>query len=157
AIQTLIKATQAAGISANAAPSAYTALKNMPYWENLFPAAAGGGLSATQAVAQAFNQNAPDYITALYNMDEGCDPACSIYGPFAFFADQYDSLAALSSIGKSNYNAMVLTLRKRFSHGYQFDVNYTFSQSKDMGSNVERGSAFGNYGAGGYSGFLVNS
>jgi hypothetical protein len=26
-----------------------------------------------------------------------------------------------------------------------------------MGSNVERGSAFGNFGAGGYSGFLVNS
>ena len=26
-----------------------------------------------------------------------------------------------------------------------------------MGSNVERGSAFGNFGAGGYSGFLINS
>jgi hypothetical protein len=157
AIQTLIKATQAAGISPNASASGYTGLANMPYWENLFPAAAGGGLSATQAVARTFNINAPDYITALYDMDESCSPACSIYGPFAFFADQYDSLAALSSIGRSNYNAMIVTLRKRFSHGYQFDLNYTFSKSKDMGSNVERGSAFGNYGAGGYSGFLVNS
>ncbi len=68
-----------------------------------------------------------------------------------------DSLAALSSLGRSNYNAMFLTLRKRYSDGLQYDINYTLSKSEDMGSNVERGSAFGNFGAGGYSGFLINS
>ncbi len=157
AIQTLIRATQAAGIPAGAAFSAYGVVPNMPYWENLFPGAAGNGISATQAIARAFNRNAPDYITALYDMDESCSPSCSIYGPFSYFADQYDSLASISSLGRSNYNAMILTLHKRFSRGYQFDVNYTLSESKDMGSNVERGSAFGNFGAGGYSGFLINS
>jgi hypothetical protein len=129
----------------------------VPYWENLFPGAANATLTATQAMARTFNRNAPDYITALYDADEGCSPSCSIFGPFAYFADQYDSLAGLSSVGRSNYNAMLLTLRKRYSHGLQFDVNYTLSNSKDMGSNVERGSAFGTYGAGGYSGFLINS
>jgi hypothetical protein len=90
-------------------------------------------------------------------MDQSCIPACSRFGPFAYFSEQYDSLAALSSVGRSNYHSMVLTLRKRYSDGLQFDVNYTLSESKDMGSNVERGSAFGTFGAGGYSGFLINS
>ena len=52
---------------------------------------------------------------------------------------------------------MVLTLRRRYSAGTQFDFNYTLSQSKDNGSQVERGSAFGNFANGGYSGFLINS
>jgi hypothetical protein len=157
AAQTIIKATQAAHIPASAPLDAYKVIANVPYWENLFPAAANATLSATQAFARNFNRFAPDYTTPLYNADESCSPACSIYGPFAYFSEQYDSLGALSSIGRSNYNAMVLTVRKRHANGLQFDVNYTLSSSKDMGSNVERGSAFGNYGAGGYSGFLINS
>ncbi|HSL21980.1 MAG TPA: carboxypeptidase-like regulatory domain-containing protein [Vicinamibacterales bacterium] len=157
AVQQLITNAQAAGLTGRSPAQAYAVLGAIPYWENLFPDAAGGGLNATQVMAQAFMRNAPDYITALYEIDESCDPACSIYGPFAYFADQYDSLAALSSVGHGDYHAMVLTLRKRYSSGYQFDLNYTLSQSKDIGSAVERGSAFGNFSNGGYTGFLLNT
>jgi hypothetical protein len=157
AAQQMITTAQSRGITGGSPASSYQGLPSIPYWENLFPAAAGGGLTATQAMTRAFMQNAPDYITALYDADESCSPACSIFGPFAYFADQYDSLAALSSVGRSNYNALQATLRKRFSHGYQFDINYTLAFSKDNGSSVERGSAFGNFGNGGYSGFLLNS
>jgi len=31
-----------------------------------------------------------------------------------------------SSIGTSNYHALQASLRKQFSHGMQFDFNYTF-------------------------------
>ena len=157
ASQALIRAAQAAGLTGSSPATAFAALANIPYWENLFPAAAGGGLTATQAIAQAFMANGPDWITALYDLDTSCDPACSVFGPYAYFADQYDSLAAVSSIGRSNYHGMVLTLRKRYSAGTQFDLNYTLSESKDNGSQVERGSAFGNFANGGYSGFLINS
>ena len=157
AVQGIINAAQARGLTSNSPAAAYAALANVPYWENLFPAAAAGGLSATQAVTRAFMLNSPDWITALYDMDTGCSPACSMFGPYAYFADQYDSLAAISSIGRANYHAMLLTLRKRYSGGTQFDINYTLSQSEDMGSQVERGSAFGNFSNGGTSGFLVNS
>ena len=157
AIQGSIRAAQAAGLGANSPAGAYAGLPAVAYWENLFPAAAGGGLTATQAMTQAFMANGPDWITALYEADTGCSPACSKFGPYAYFAEQYDSLAAISSIGRSNYNGLNLTLRRRFSDGVQFDINYTLAKSEDMGSNVERGSAFGNYGAGGYSGFLINS
>ncbi len=156
-IQALIRAAEAAGITANSPASAYQALANMPYWQNLFPDAAGNGLTATQAIARTFMQNGPDWITALYDLDTSCDPACSKFGPYAYFAEQYDSLAAISSICRSNYNAMLLTFRRRYSGGMQYDINYTLSQSKDMGSQVERGSAFGNFSNGGYSGFLINS
>ena len=90
-------------------------------------------------------------------MDTSCSPACSKFGPYAYFAEQYDSLAAISSIGRSNYNGMNLTLRRRFSDGLQFDINYTLAKSEDMGSQVERGSAFGNFSNGGNTGFLINS
>jgi hypothetical protein len=150
AAQQVIRATQAAG--GNVA-----AVGPIAYWENLFPGAAGGGLTATQGIAQAFDDNAPDYITALWLMDQFCEPSCSIFGPFSYFNRQYDSLAALSTLGHSKYNALQLSLRKGYSSGNQFDVNYTLSKSEDLGSAVERGSAFTSFSAGGYSGFLLNS
>ena len=157
AAQRMIGAAQAAGLSSNSPASAYAGLPAMAYWENLVPAAAGGGLTATQAITRAFMQNGPDWITALYDLDTSCSPACTKFGPYAFFAEQYDSLAAISSIGRSNYHGLNVSLRRRFADGLQFDVNYTLSKSEDMGSQVERGSAFGNFGNGGNSGFLVNS
>lgn len=156
----LIRSLQSLGIPAGAAVDAYKAVPNIAYWENLFPSAVNahpGVLSATQAIARRFNRDAPDYITTLWRADQFCVPGCSIYGPFAYMAPQYDSLAMISSVGYSNYHSMVLTLRKRYSKGLQFDVNYTLSESKDTGSQVERGSAFGNFGNGGYTGFLLNS
>jgi hypothetical protein len=157
AAQTIIAAAQGAGLTASSPASAYAGLPALAYWQNLFPAAAGAGLSATQAITRAFMQNGPDWITALYDMDTACSPACSRFGPYAYFAEQYDSLAAISSIGRSNYNSLNLTLRRRFSDGIQFDVNYTLAKSEDMGSQVERGSGFGNFGNGGNTGFLINS
>jgi Carboxypeptidase regulatory-like domain/TonB dependent receptor-like, beta-barrel len=157
AAQALIRAAQSAGLTRDSPATAFAALANIPYWENLFPGAAGSGLTATQAVALAFMANSPDWITALYEMDTDCDPACSIFGPYSYFSEQYDSLAAVSSLGRSNYHGLLLTLRKRYSNGTLFDFNYTLSQSKDNGSQVERGSAFGNFANGGYSGFLINS
>jgi hypothetical protein len=141
----------------NAAGGDVAQIGRIPYWENLFPDAAFDGFTATQNMAAEFGGNAPDYITALYNADEGCFPACSKFGPFAYFAEQYDSLAAQSSIGHSDYDALQLTLRRRFKNGYQFDLNYTLARGRDNGSELERGSAFDNFGSGGYSGFLTNS
>lgn len=147
----------ARNISPGAPASAYTAIGPIAYWENLFPGAAGGGLTATQAMARSFNAYRPDYISALFDADLFCEPACSIFGPFAYFSEQYGSLAASSTIGRSEYDALQMTFRKRFSQGYQFDVNYTFARAKDHGSSVEQGAAFGQGGLGGYSGFIMNS
>jgi hypothetical protein len=157
AVRKLIDASK--GIPRSAGASAYFGIPSIPYWENLFPDAAGflPGLSATQAMARSFNRAAPDYTTALWNADEFCFPACSTLGEFAFFTQQYDSLAVMSSTGRSEYNAMQVSLRKRWSKGYQFDVNYTLAHGKDHSSQVERGSFFTPFDNGGYTGFLLNS
>ncbi len=44
----------------------------------------------------------------------------------------------------SNYNGLNLTLDKRFSHGLQFQVAYTFSKSLDDTSQTVAGDTFGN-------------
>ena len=51
---------------------------------------------------------------------------------------QFTSMYGWSSIGKSNYNALQASLRKQFSSGVQFDLNYTYSKSIDITSTAAR-------------------
>ncbi len=55
-----------------------------------------------------------------------------------FLNEQATSMFAWSSIGRSNYNAFQATLRKQFSGGVQFDLNYTYSKSIDITSSATR-------------------
>ncbi|MFY9559180.1 MAG: carboxypeptidase regulatory-like domain-containing protein [Terriglobales bacterium] len=55
-----------------------------------------------------------------------------------YLNNQATSTFAWSSIGKSNYNALQATLRKQFSNGVQFDLNYTYSKSIDITSSATR-------------------
>jgi hypothetical protein len=110
----------------------------IPYFENLWPSAATGTLTATQAIYNLYAAQGGDYTTALLNLDDaGGDLCCSIFGPNAIFSSQYGSLAALRSLGSGHYHAMQWTLRKRFSAGFQFDFNYTYSKSIDLASIPE--------------------
>ncbi len=139
-------------------PGGIDAMAPIPYWENMFPNAAFDGYTATQNMAVLFTDNAPDYITALWIADQFEIPEYTPKGgAFSYFNSQYDSLAVQSSLARAEYNALQLTLRKRYSHGYQFDFNYTMGHSKDHASAVERGSFFTSFGAGGYSGFMIDS
>ena len=157
AAKQLIQSAQNAHIDSGADPAAYSGLAPIPYFENMFPDAAGDGLSATQRMAYAFNSVAPDWMTALYGIDEYCDPACSNLGAFAFFTPQYDTLAMQSTIGRSSYDAFQLSVRKRWTDHYQFDVNYTLGHAKDHASLLEGDQTFQQFGNGGYTGFMINS
>jgi hypothetical protein len=59
-------------------------------------------------------------------------------GPGNYLNNQATSMFAWSSIGSSNYNALQANLRKRFSNGLQFDLNYTYSKSIDITSAATR-------------------
>ena len=150
-------------------------VKPIPYWEHIYPAAAGpsstqiGGdcgqpgtscsgltsgplpanVTATQAMYDLFAFNHGNETTALEFADvpglvsaNGCYPACaSINGqqtPFTFYSPQYSSLYAWRSAGSSAYNAGQFSLRRRAGDSLQFDLNYTYSKSIDIGSNAER-------------------
>jgi hypothetical protein len=141
--QTYFQAAQALAIQArNGVP--IEQVQPVPFWENIFPDAANdpdavaGGLTATQRMYMEYQYIAPDYLTVLYDADAYCYPACSIFGPYAMFQNQYSAFTAYRSIGSASYHAMQWTVRKRFSGGNQFDINYTWSKSLDYGSAVER-------------------
>jgi Carboxypeptidase regulatory-like domain len=143
----------------------YTQVAPIPYWENLFPSAAGGGLTATQSMYQLFQANLDDEIVALQYADTTCFPACATLAgqsaptPYNFFMPQFSSLWGWRTSGNSSYNALNVTLRHAFAAGVEFDVNYTFSKSIDVGSNAERINVFDVNGAnvGGFSSQVINA
>ena len=112
----------------------------IPFFEDLFPGYAGNGLTATQNIYKsAWLTNPQSDTTAVQLIDASatsCSP-CSIYGPNAMFTPQYAALTAYRSIGSGDYNSFQFTMRKRFSSGIQFDLNYTFSKSLDLNSTRE--------------------
>ncbi|MEO8725591.1 MAG: hypothetical protein ABI383_05665, partial [Acidobacteriaceae bacterium] len=149
-------------------------IKNIPYWQNLFPNApagfyaSGGGLSfgcapgaasftgtptATQAMYDMYSCNIGNETSALFNADVQCAPACSTLGQYGYFDSQFSSLYAQATIGNSSYNAAQFMLRRQ-SGALQFQFNYTLSRSEDAGSNPERINEFTTFG---YSSQIINS
>jgi hypothetical protein len=59
-------------------------------------------------------------------------------GPYTFVDPQFAALYVWRSIGTAAYNALQVTLRRRMSHGVQFDLNYTYSKSMDISSDAYR-------------------
>ena len=58
--------------------------------------------------------------------------------PGEMLNNQLTTQYAWSSIGSSNYNGLQASVRKQFSHGVQFDLNYTYSKSIDITSSATR-------------------
>ena len=108
----------------------------IPYFEDMFPDAAGGGQSATQNIySQVWFPG--NETGSLYMLDILCIPGCGGITN-RFWPRQYASMYAWSSIGKSSYNAGQITLQHKMSRGIQMDLSYSFSKSLDMGSDAER-------------------
>jgi hypothetical protein len=150
------------GVDYFAAATAFAKLANantpvsqvqpIAYWQDLFPTAANGALSATQAMYQLFLQNwgpstfgASNFVNIF---DSFCQPACaSLNGappqPYEFYNTEFSALYAWSSMGNSSYNAGQFMLRSRNMHGLQFDFNYVYSKSLDVGSDAERVPTYG--------------
>src|SRR4029077_20245693 len=49
----------------------------------------------------------------------------------------FSSIFAQDTIANSNYNSLQASLEKRFTHGLQFQLSYTYSNSIDSGSSFE--------------------
>ena len=62
--------------------------------------------------------------------------------PTRFIQPQYGALAAWSTIGNSNYNALTVSLRQRLS-SLTLDLNYSFSHSLDDSSGLQSDFGFG--------------
>jgi Carboxypeptidase regulatory-like domain len=118
----------------------------------------GPTASATQAMYGLYSCFVHNETAALINTDVpgeaaenlpsatpgpgGCFPSCATLGgkvtPYAFFNPQFTSLYAWRNTGTSSYHGLQVTIRRGMTHGLQWDFNYTFSKSMDIGSNAER-------------------
>jgi hypothetical protein len=166
AAQTFSKAAYAGTPTASIQP--------IPYWENLFPQAAGQGLlsgtggtapcsggptpatpTATQNIYDMYYCNVGNETLSLELLDAFCFPACAGTGsnnlggfvgsagtPFQYYQPQFSSLYSWQTRGNSSYNGLQISLRHAMSAGLQFDLNYVYSKSIDVGSNAERVNGF---------------
>ena len=114
----------AAQLRAGIAPAA---VASQPWFENLLPNLAPVNGSRTVAMAQAQTANlVTGNLAALFlgYLDAmAAEP---------FNNRQVQSITFRSPVGRSNYHAGFVSLRKRFSGGFTFDVNYTLSRSRDQ-------------------------
>jgi len=124
----------------------------------------GATVTATQAMYDLFCYNAGNETTALEYADvpgivyaNSCFPACATINgqphPFTYYSPQFSSLFAWRSIGNSAYNAGQFSLRHH-SGRLEFDLNYTYSKSIDIGSNAERINEFEGFG---FASQVINS
>jgi hypothetical protein len=138
--QTYFQAAQAMSLLARA-NTPVSQVQPIPFFQDLFPGYAGGGQTATQVLYENYFQPfVYNETTALQLIDDrpsnACSP-CSILGPNAMYSPQFAALSSLTSAGNGSYHALQWTLRKRFGSGLQFDFNYTWSKSIDLGSYGE--------------------
>ena len=141
----------------------------IPYWENLFGATssgAGGIAGCANGIpgSPTATQNMYDLLqcgfvhneTTFQQIIDGvggspCFPGCITLGGVTatspqYFSPQFASLYAWRAIGYSTYHAGQLLIKHPMSHGIQFDFNYTYSRSIDIGSDAERIGALGGLG-----------
>jgi len=60
-----------------------------------------------------------------------------------FFHPQFGALSAFSTIGRSNYNSLQLSLRQRLRDDVTFDFNYTYGHSFDSVSGLQNSTSYG--------------
>ena len=93
-----------------------------------------------------YNKYAGSDLDALNDMDRLRQPdgtCISAPGCNTFFPLQNAGLGTWTNAGKSAYNGLQIVLRKQFSHGWGFDLNYTWSHSIDNVGGTESGGGAG--------------
>lgn len=118
-------------------------IPQIAYFANLFPP----DLAASIRCPATLNQTQAVYALVSSGCDMSLDwvraqrvlsrLSTAFPGQHIYFQPQYGSYRALSSIGKSNYHGLILTVRQRLGTRLTADFNYTFSKSADDGSGLQ--------------------
>jgi hypothetical protein len=120
-----------------------SAIQQMPYFANLFPANMGDTIFGDPTL----NQTQTVYLLAhdFFGNDwtDTQDVIDGSLGTNFFFNPQYGALAAYSSVARSWYHAGTLSIRERLGKSLTFDFNYTLSHSLDDASGLQTGTGFG--------------
>lgn len=141
-------------------------IQSIPFFDNLFPFMADWfgdpSLTNTQA-AYAFvapsalgGDDNFDYtfLQLLWDDSPNCTTCPFGGGPAKFnnmfYQPQFGALSAFSTVARSNYNALQLSLRQRLREDVTFDFNYTYGHSLDNASGLQSSTSYG-------TAFIVNA
>ncbi len=129
-------------------------IQALPYFENLFPNFQGffgpGTNSATQELYRIIARDGFDFIDYTF-VQTFLDDA-GIF-PNMFYHPQYAAFSAYGTTAYSNYHGVNLSLRQRMGETLTYDINYTYSVSKDNASGLQAGD---NSNTGYGSAFILN-
>jgi len=113
-------------------------IPTLAYFDDEFPLAGAAGLTPTQNIYKnKWVTDRGNETEAVFELDTGISPGPT-KGLYRYFNQQYVNLVGFTSIGTSSYHSLQASLHHPMSHGIQYDVNYTFAKSLDMGSDGER-------------------
>src|SRR5437660_5903921 len=121
-----------------------------PFFENqlagLIGSACAGSSTATTATQFLTNAAASTFtgglVSSLFSVMDG---RRTCLGLPTFQNRQLFDLHMRTYIGRSNYQGLIATLRKRTSHGLTFDATYTFSKTLDQNiSNQNQAGVYSN-------------
>lgn len=136
-----------------------------PFWENVMNptllANFGGTCEDFGFASCAELVNDPTVAGALVPIGDMGDTAAALYAQGLLPANvgldpQFSSQLYFGNKSYSNYQGLLTSLHKKFSHGLLFDFNYTYSHSIDNNSTPAN-NATGTGLTGGYGGFLCDA
>jgi len=116
-----------------------------PFIESMFPGLANyafPGSASANYFYQIYGTYGGSYLDMLHASDRIVGnflpgQCLSKPGCYTFFALQGSSMPSWQNAGESNFNALVITIRRALSNGISFDLNYTWSHSIDNASSAE--------------------
>lgn len=136
-----------AGVTYQALQSNPSLVPKIPFIQDLFPALNNfyiPGSASANYFYGIYGVYGGSYLDILHALDRipGAfgtpnGTCASRYGCFTFFSPQGSSMPTWMNNGDANYDAMVITIRRAFTSGLSFDMNYTWSHSIDNASAAE--------------------
>ena len=146
-----------------------TSIESIPFFDNLFPFMpqwwGDASLTPTQAAYAFVARGGPNgvgggdtidytFLQLLWDDRPDCTTCPFGGGPARFnnmfYQPQFGALSAFSTVARSNYNSLQLSLRQRLSDDVTFDFNYTYGHSLDNASGLQNSTSYG-------TAFIVNA
>jgi hypothetical protein len=128
------------------AGTAIAALTPIPWFENQMTAAIHANYGAAVGcgsfgLGANCTQLAATLAGSLIQVGDASDAIANFNANAILFnnvgiSGQFGTNAFVTNQGTSDYHGLLLTLTKRFSKGFEYEVNYTFSKSLDNNSTV---------------------
>lgn len=120
--------------------AAGTGLVAQPWIENQFAAAGASGVCPSLAMGGCTAFLANSFTNEVFSGSTS-DLIFGLNGNGFIrnnvgMSSQFGTNAFISNQGRSSYHGALISLQKRFSRGFEFDVNYTYSKSLDNQSSV---------------------